>query len=78
MNDTLASSSAARAQAFRSRTVERLVRGQPTSDGDGVKLVRVLTLGPDFVPQALPLQKQPEATLAAGESRLFRLAAPGP
>ena len=27
----------------RSRTVERIVRGQPTSDGDGVKLTRVLT-----------------------------------
>jgi redox-sensitive bicupin YhaK (pirin superfamily) len=27
----------------RSRKVERLVRGQPTSDGDGVKLTRVLT-----------------------------------
>ena len=27
----------------RSRRVERLVRGQPTSDGDGVKLTRVLT-----------------------------------
>jgi hypothetical protein len=27
----------------RSRTVERVVRGQPTSDGDGVKLTRVLT-----------------------------------
>ena len=27
----------------RSRQVERLVRGQPTSDGDGVKLTRVLT-----------------------------------
>ncbi len=27
----------------RSRTVERLVRGQPTSDGAGVKLTRVLT-----------------------------------
>ena len=27
----------------RSRSVERLVRGQPTSDGDGVKLTRVLT-----------------------------------
>jgi quercetin 2,3-dioxygenase len=26
-----------------SRTVERIVRGQPTSDGDGVKLTRVLT-----------------------------------
>ena len=43
MDDTLASSSAACAPAFRSRTVERFVRGQPTSDGDGVKLVRVLT-----------------------------------
>ena len=43
MDDTLASSSSARAPAFRSRTVERFVRGQPTSDGDGVKLVRVLT-----------------------------------
>ena len=28
---------------FRSRGVERVVRGQPTSDGDGVKLTRVLT-----------------------------------
>ena len=28
---------------FRSRTVERVVRGQPTSDGDGVRLTRVLT-----------------------------------
>jgi quercetin 2,3-dioxygenase len=27
----------------RSRRVERMVRGQPTSDGDGVKLTRVLT-----------------------------------
>ena len=29
--------------AFRSRGVERVVRGQATSDGDGVKLTRVLT-----------------------------------
>jgi hypothetical protein len=29
--------------SFRSRGVERVVRGQPTSDGDGVKLTRVLT-----------------------------------
>ena len=28
---------------FRSRTVERVVRGQAASDGDGVKLTRVLT-----------------------------------
>jgi redox-sensitive bicupin YhaK (pirin superfamily) len=31
------------APLFRSRSVERVVRGQPTSDGDGVKLTRVLT-----------------------------------
>ena len=29
--------------SFRSRTVERVVRGQAASDGDGVKLTRVLT-----------------------------------
>src|SRR3954453_22256162 len=31
------------ATTFTSRSVERQVRGQPTSDGDGVKLTRVLT-----------------------------------
>src|ERR1035438_9094510 len=31
------------APLFRSRSVERVVRGQPTSDGDGVKLTRVLS-----------------------------------
>ena len=31
------------APLFRARSVERVVRGQPTSDGDGVKLTRVLT-----------------------------------
>jgi quercetin 2,3-dioxygenase len=31
------------ATTFRSRTVERVVRGQAASDGDGVKLTRVLT-----------------------------------
>ena len=31
------------AVSFRSRGVERTVRGQPTSDGDGVRLTRVLT-----------------------------------
>ena len=35
--------SAAPAAVARSRGVERLVQGQPTSDGDGVKLTRVLT-----------------------------------
>ena len=37
MNTTTASAS------FRSRSVERTVRGQPTSDGAGVRLTRVLT-----------------------------------
>ena len=31
------------ATVIRSRRVERIVRGQPTSDGDGVRLTRVLT-----------------------------------
>ena len=43
-----------------------------------LKLVRVLTLGPDFVPRVLSLQTQPEASLAAGETKLFRLAPQGP
>ena len=38
-----------------------------------VRLVRVLTLGPDFAPRVLFLREQPEASLAAGESKLFRL-----
>ena len=38
MNTTITSSS-----IQHSRSVERIVRGQPTSDGDGVKLTRVLT-----------------------------------
>ncbi len=43
-----------------------------------LRLVRVLILRPDFTTQALPFEKQPEATLAAGETRLFRLAPSGP
>ena len=43
-----------------------------------LKLVRVLLLKPDFTVQALPLQAQTEATLAAGESKTFRLAPPAP
>ena len=35
--------STASPRPFSSRTVERVVRGQPTSDGDGVRLTRVLT-----------------------------------
>jgi redox-sensitive bicupin YhaK (pirin superfamily) len=41
MNTTTLPSTSSTIQ--RSRGVERLVRGQPTSDGDGVKLTRVLT-----------------------------------
>lgn len=43
-----------------------------------LRLVRVLTLGTDFVPRALPHTAQPEASLAAGETRLFRLAPHAP
>lgn len=39
-----------------------------------LKLLRVLILRPDFTPQALTLPAQPEATLAAGETKIFRLA----
>lgn len=39
-----------------------------------LQLVRVLILRPDFTTQALSFEKQPEATLAAGETRLFRRA----
>ena len=41
--NTLTSSPAQNFTVTRSRQVERQVRGQPTSDGDGVKLTRVLT-----------------------------------
>ncbi len=43
-----------------------------------LQLVRVLILRPDFTTQALPFEKQPEATLAAGETKLFRLTQAGP
>lgn len=39
-----------------------------------LKLLRVLTLGADYVPRAIPLQTQPEASLAAGQTKAFRLA----
>ena len=40
---TTTTTTASPATVIRSRGVERLVRGQPTSDGAGVKLTRVLT-----------------------------------
>jgi hypothetical protein len=43
-----------------------------------LRLVRVLTLGEDFVPRVLPHTAQPEASLAAGETKLFRPAPPAP
>ena len=39
-----------------------------------LKLVRVLTLDPDYAPRALTIRAQPEAPLAAGETKVFRLA----
>jgi len=38
-----------------------------------MKLLRVLVLDQGFVPQALPLQAQPEVSLAPDESKVFRL-----
>jgi redox-sensitive bicupin YhaK (pirin superfamily) len=43
MNTTTTPITGSSTRVERSRQVERLVRGQPTSDGDGVKLTRVLT-----------------------------------
>jgi quercetin 2,3-dioxygenase len=43
MTSSLTSSATLDAAVRNPRTVERLVSGQPTSDGDGVKLTRVLT-----------------------------------
>ena len=43
-----------------------------------LKLVRVLTLGTDFTPRTLPHQEQPPSSLAAGESKRFRLAPAAP
>ena len=38
-----------------------------------LKLVRVLALGRDFAPRVLSQREQPEASLAAGETKVFRL-----
>jgi hypothetical protein len=48
---------------------------QPVSNrGCGhMKLMRALMLDKSFVPRALPLQPQPESSLAPGEKRVFRL-----
>ena len=43
-----------------------------------LKLLRVLTLGAAYVPRALPLRPQPEASLAAGETKTFRLTPSAP
>ena len=43
MDTALESTSTSSTLSPRSRTVERVVRGQATSDGDGVALTRVLT-----------------------------------
>ncbi len=39
-----------------------------------LKLVRVLLLDQNYVPRTLPLQTQPESSLAPGETKVFRLA----
>ena len=43
-----------------------------------LKLLRVLALGADYVPRALPLRPQPETSLAAGETKTFRLTPSAP
>ena len=48
---------------------------QPVSDRgcNHMKLMRALMLDQSFVPRALPLQAQPESSLAPGERKVFRL-----
>jgi hypothetical protein len=48
---------------------------QPVSDRscNHLKLLRALMLDQSFVPRALPLQAQPESSLAPGETKVFRL-----
>ncbi|MBA2734454.1 MAG: hypothetical protein H0U54_16455 [Acidobacteria bacterium] len=41
-----------------------------------LKVVRALMLDQNYVPRTLPLQTQPESSLAAGETKVFRLARP--
>lgn len=40
-----------------------------------LKVVRALVLDQNYVPRTLPLQTQPESSLAAGETKVFRLTA---
>jgi hypothetical protein len=47
-----------------------------TAGGEGckhLKVVRVLTLDRNYVPRTLPLQAEPESSLAVGETKVFRL-----
>jgi len=48
---------------------------QPVSDRgcNHMKLMRALMLDQSFVPRALPLQAQPESSLAPGETKVFRI-----
>lgn len=54
----------------------------PAAVGGGgckhLKVVRVLTLDRDYVPRTLPLQAQPESSLAVGETKVFRIAQASP
>ena len=43
-----------------------------------LKLMRVLTLDQSYVPRPIPLQPQPESSLAPGEATTFKLARPQP
>jgi len=66
------------ANAVESITARCHATAQPAGERgcNHLKLLRVLTLDQSFVARALPLQAQPEASLAPGETKVFRIAKP--
>ncbi len=61
--------------AVESITARCHASSQPADDRGcrKIKLLRTLMLDQSFVPRTIPFQPQPEASLAPGESRVFRL-----
>ena len=61
------------ANAVESVTARCYATAAPTNERrcNNLKLLRVLMLDQNFVPRALPLQAQPEASLAPGEEKVF-------
>jgi hypothetical protein len=65
----------ASANAVESITARCHATTQPAGERgcNHLKLLRLLTLDQSFVPRTLPLQAQPESSLAPGEKKVFRI-----